>query len=151
MGGWNGGDPTIRPRAAHLGRSLLNFVRVARDPHTPDLTLGEVGDLLFTAIEVFIGHAFERPMALSELSRNLEMSATRPWEPNRDSLEISHPQAAWQPGLESISFASSADESWRSCDPRPAPRRRLRGSVTRRARNRNAGSTDPLRQARTHS
>jgi DNA-binding IclR family transcriptional regulator len=32
-----------------------------------------VGDLLFTAIEVFIGHAFERPMALNELSRNLEM------------------------------------------------------------------------------
>jgi DNA-binding IclR family transcriptional regulator len=28
---------------------------------------------LFTAIEVFIGHAFERPMVLSELSRNLEM------------------------------------------------------------------------------
>jgi DNA-binding IclR family transcriptional regulator len=32
-----------------------------------------VGDLLFTAIEVFIGHAFERPVVLSELSRNLEM------------------------------------------------------------------------------
>jgi len=28
---------------------------------------------LFTAIEVFIGHAFERPVVLSELSRNLEM------------------------------------------------------------------------------
>ena len=55
---------------AHLGRSLLNFMRIA---HAPDLTLGEVGDLLFTAIEVFIGHAFERPMVLSELSRNLEM------------------------------------------------------------------------------
>src|SRR5262245_33767281 len=26
-----------------------------------------------TAIEVFVGHAFERPMVLSELSRNLEM------------------------------------------------------------------------------
>jgi hypothetical protein len=37
---------------AHLGRSLLNFMRIARDAHTPDLTLGEVGDLLFTAIEV---------------------------------------------------------------------------------------------------
>ena len=48
-------------------------MRIARDAHTPDLTLGEVGDLLFTAIEVFIGHAFERPMVLSELSRNLEM------------------------------------------------------------------------------
>ena len=58
---------------AHLGRSLLNFMRIARDAHTPDLTLGEVGDLLFTAIEVFIGHAFERPMALSELARNLEL------------------------------------------------------------------------------
>ena len=58
---------------AHLGRSLLNFMRIARDAHAPDLTLGEVGDLLFTAIEVFIGHAFERPMVLSELSRNLEM------------------------------------------------------------------------------
>jgi hypothetical protein len=45
---------------AHLGRSLLNFMRIARDAHAPDLTLGEVGDLLFTAIEVFIGHAFER-------------------------------------------------------------------------------------------
>ena len=54
---------------AHLGRSLLNFMRIARDAHTP----GELGDLLFTAIEVFIGHAFERPMLLSELSRNLEM------------------------------------------------------------------------------
>jgi len=54
---------------AHLGRSLLNFMRIARDAHTP----GEVGDLLFTAIEVFIGHAFERPMVRSELSRNLEM------------------------------------------------------------------------------
>jgi biotin operon repressor len=54
---------------AHLGRSLLNFMRIARDAHTP----GEVGDLLFTAIEVFIGHAFERPMVGSELSRNLEM------------------------------------------------------------------------------
>ncbi len=58
---------------AHLGRLLLNFMRIARDAHAPDLTLGEVGDLLFTALEVFIGHAFERPMALSELSRNLEM------------------------------------------------------------------------------
>jgi DNA-binding HxlR family transcriptional regulator len=58
---------------AHLGRSLLNFMRIARDAHAPDLTLGEVGDLLFTAIEVFIGHAFERPVVLSELSRNLEM------------------------------------------------------------------------------
>src|SRR4029077_12594578 len=58
---------------AHLGRSLLNFMRIAQDAHAPDLTLGEVGDLLFTAIEVFIGHAFERPMVLSELSRNLEM------------------------------------------------------------------------------
>ena len=48
-------------------------MRIARDAHAPDLTLGEVGDLLFTAIEVFIGHAFERPMVLSELSRNLEM------------------------------------------------------------------------------
>ena len=47
---------------AHLGRSLLNFMRIARDAHAPDLTLGEVGDLLFTAIEVFIGHAFERRM-----------------------------------------------------------------------------------------
>jgi hypothetical protein len=36
---------------AHLGRSLLNFMRIARNAHTP----GEVGDLLFTAIEVFIG------------------------------------------------------------------------------------------------
>jgi biotin operon repressor len=58
---------------AHLGRSLLNFMRIVRDAHTPDLTLGEVGDLLFTALEVFIGHAFERPMLLSELSRNLEL------------------------------------------------------------------------------
>ena len=58
---------------AHLGRSLLNFMRIVRDAHAPDLTLGEVGDLLFTAIEVFIGHAFERPVLLSELSRNLEM------------------------------------------------------------------------------
>ena len=58
---------------AHLGRSLLNFIRIARDAHAPDLTLGEVGDLLFTAIEVFIGHAFERPVVLSELSRNLEL------------------------------------------------------------------------------
>jgi biotin operon repressor len=58
---------------AYLGRSLLNFMRIARDAHAPDLTLGEVGDLLFTAIEVFIGHAFERPVVLSELSRNLEM------------------------------------------------------------------------------
>jgi hypothetical protein len=73
MGGRNGGNPTIQPRAAHLGRSLLNFMRIARDAHAPDLTLGEVGDLLFTAIEVFIGHAFDRPMVLSELSRNLEM------------------------------------------------------------------------------
>jgi len=58
---------------AHLGRSLLNFMRIVRDAHTPDLTLGEVGDLLFTALEVFIGHAFQRPMLLSELSRNLEL------------------------------------------------------------------------------
>src|SRR5215471_18863197 len=58
---------------ALLGRSLLNFMRIVRDAHAPDLTLGEVGDLLFTAIEVFVGHAFERPMVLSELSRNLEM------------------------------------------------------------------------------
>src|SRR5262245_59391441 len=58
---------------AHLGRSLLNFMRIARDAHAPDLTLGKVGDLLFTAIEVFLGHAFECPMVLSELSRNLEM------------------------------------------------------------------------------
>jgi len=26
---------------ALLGRSLLNFMRIARDAHTPDLTLGE--------------------------------------------------------------------------------------------------------------
>src|SRR5215467_12284786 len=58
---------------ALLGRSLLNFMRIVRDAHTPDLTLGEVGDLLFTALEVFIGHAFQRPMLLSELSRNLEL------------------------------------------------------------------------------
>src|SRR6516225_5261449 len=58
---------------AHLGRSLLNFMRITRDAHAPELTLGEIGDLLFTAIEVFVGHAFERPMVLSELSRNLEM------------------------------------------------------------------------------
>ena len=58
---------------ALLGRSLLNFMRIVRDAHAPDLTLGEVGDLLFPAIEVFVGHAFERPMVLSELSRNLEM------------------------------------------------------------------------------
>jgi hypothetical protein len=37
---------------ALLGRSLVNFMRIARDAHAPDLTLGEVGDLLFTAIEV---------------------------------------------------------------------------------------------------
>ena len=59
---------------AHLGRSLLNFMRIVRDAHAPDLTLGEVGDLLFTGIEVFVGHVLERPMVLSELSRNLEMS-----------------------------------------------------------------------------
>jgi hypothetical protein len=58
---------------AYLGRSLLNFMHIVRDAHAPDLTLGEVGDLLFTTLEVFIGHAFERPMVLSELSRNLEM------------------------------------------------------------------------------
>jgi DNA-binding transcriptional ArsR family regulator len=58
---------------AFLGRSLLNFIRIVRDAHAPDLTLGEVGDLLFAAIEVFVGQAFERPMVLSELSRNLEM------------------------------------------------------------------------------
>src|SRR5262249_3612 len=58
---------------AHLGRSLLNFMRITRDAHAPELTLGEIGDLLFTAIEVFVGHAFERPMVLGELSRNLEM------------------------------------------------------------------------------
>jgi len=58
---------------ALLGRSLLNFMRIVRDAHAPDLTLGEVGDLLFAALEVFMGHAFERPMVLSELSRNLEM------------------------------------------------------------------------------
>jgi DNA-binding transcriptional ArsR family regulator len=58
---------------AHLGRSLINFMRIVRDAHAPDLTPGEVGDLLFKAIEVFVGHAFERPMALSELSRNLEL------------------------------------------------------------------------------
>ena len=58
---------------AHLGRSLLNFMRITRDAHAPELTLGEIGDLLFTAIEVFVGHAFERPMVLNELSRNLEM------------------------------------------------------------------------------
>src|SRR5262249_30046459 len=58
---------------AQLGRSLLNFMRITRDAHAPELTLGEIGDLLFTAIEVFVGHAFERPMVLSELSRNLEM------------------------------------------------------------------------------
>jgi len=62
---------------AHLGRSLLNFMRIVRDAHTPDLTLGEVSDLLFTALEVFIGHAFERPMLLSELSRNLELPRNR--------------------------------------------------------------------------
>src|SRR5262249_15680337 len=53
--------------------SLLNFMRITRDAHAPELTLGEIGDLLFTAIEIFVGHAFERPMVLSELSRNLEM------------------------------------------------------------------------------
>ena len=58
---------------AHLGRALLNFMHIARDAYAPELTLGEVGDLLFAAIEVFVGHAFERPMVLSELSRNLEM------------------------------------------------------------------------------
>ena len=58
---------------ALLGRSLLNFMRIVRDAHAPDLTLGEVGDLLFAALEVFMGHAIERPMVLSELSRNLEM------------------------------------------------------------------------------
>ena len=42
---------------AHLGRSLLNFMRISRDAHAPELTLGEIGDLLFTAIEVFVGHA----------------------------------------------------------------------------------------------
>jgi len=61
---------------ALLGRSLLNFMRIVRDAHAPDLTLGEVGDLLFAALEVFMGHAFERPMVLSELSRNLEMPRT---------------------------------------------------------------------------
>ena len=55
---------------AYLGRSLLNFMHIVRDAHAPDLTLG---DLLFTTLEVCIGHAFERPMVLSELSRNLEM------------------------------------------------------------------------------
>jgi DNA-binding transcriptional ArsR family regulator len=57
---------------AHLGRSLLNFMRITRDAHAPEL-IREIGDLLFTAIEVFVGHAFGRPMVLSELSRNLEM------------------------------------------------------------------------------
>src|SRR5262249_47511316 len=61
---------------AYLGRSLLNFMRIARDAHAPDLTLGEVGDLLFTALEVFIGHAFERPMVLSELSAISKCRAT---------------------------------------------------------------------------
>jgi hypothetical protein len=46
---------------AHLGRSLLNFMRIARDAHAPDLTLGEVGDLLFTAIEVFIWARLRAP------------------------------------------------------------------------------------------
>ena len=45
---------------AYLGRSLLNFMHIVRDAHAPDLTLGEIGDLLFTTLEVFIGHAFER-------------------------------------------------------------------------------------------
>jgi hypothetical protein len=72
---------------AHLGRSLLNFMRIARDAHAPELTLSEVGELLFTAIEVFVGHAFERPMVLSDLSRNLEMprDAVRR-TPDRDRL-----------------------------------------------------------------
>ena len=46
---------------AHLGRSLLNFMRIARDAHTPDLTLGEVGDLLFTTIEVFVWTRLRAP------------------------------------------------------------------------------------------
>jgi hypothetical protein len=50
---------------ALLGRSSLNFMRIPRDAHTADLTLGNVGDLLFTAIEVFIRHAFGRPRSLA--------------------------------------------------------------------------------------
>jgi len=46
---------------AHLGRSLLNFMRIARDANTPDLTLGEVGDLLFTTIEVFVWTRLRAP------------------------------------------------------------------------------------------
>src|SRR5215831_4093722 len=66
---------------AHLGRSLLNFMRITRDAHAPELTLGEIGDSLFTAIEVFVGHAFERPMVLSELSRNHPDRLSRVYRP----------------------------------------------------------------------
>ena len=59
---------------AHLGRSLLNFMRIARDAHTP----GEVGDLLFTAIEVFIGHAFERPMVQRVVAQSRNAAQHRP-------------------------------------------------------------------------
>src|SRR5262245_18918648 len=54
---------------AHLGRSLLNFMRITRDAHAPELALGEIGDLLFTAIEVFVGHAFGRPMVIARSPR----------------------------------------------------------------------------------
>ena len=38
---------------AHLGRSLLNFMRIARDTHAPDLTLGEAtAEKRDTAIKV---------------------------------------------------------------------------------------------------
>ena len=61
---------------AQLGRSLLNFMRITRGAHAPELTLGEIGDLLFTAMEVFVGHAFERPMVLSEFRAISKCRAT---------------------------------------------------------------------------
>jgi hypothetical protein len=53
---------------ALLGRSPLNFMRIPRDAHTADLTLGNVGDLLFTAIGLHSAR-LRAPEVPSELSR----------------------------------------------------------------------------------
>jgi hypothetical protein len=61
---------------AKLCRSVINIVRTLRQYYEPDMRLGEMWDLLFVAMFIFVAHAEGRPPTASQLSRYSELPRT---------------------------------------------------------------------------
>ena len=54
---------------AQIARLLLNLVRAMRNTYVPELTLGELGDILFLGAHLFIGDVQNSPLTASTLAR----------------------------------------------------------------------------------